>query len=92
MQAAKCLAEATGMDKVFMANSGTEANEGALKLARKYAIMQGHEERHEVISMNKAFHGRSMGALSVTGTENTVRRLLLLFPAFILPITTIWIV
>ena len=69
MQAAKCLAEATGMDKVFMANSGTEANEGALKLARKYAIMQGHEERHEVISMNKAFHGRSMGALSVTGTE-----------------------
>ena len=69
MQAAKCLAEATGMDKVFMANSGTEANEGALKLARKYAIIQGHEERHEVISMNKAFHGRSMGALSVTGTE-----------------------
>lgn len=68
MQAAEGLAKATGMDKVFMANSGTEANEGALKLARKYAIMQGHEERHEIISMNKAFHGRSMGALSVTGT------------------------
>lgn len=68
MTAAKGLAEATGMDKVFMANSGTEANEGALKLARKYAVMQGHENRHGIISMNKAFHGRSMGALSVTGT------------------------
>lgn len=68
MQAAEGLAKATGMDKVFMANSGTEANEGALKLARKYAIMQGNDERHEIISMNKAFHGRSMGALSVTGT------------------------
>ena len=68
MQAAKGLAKATGLDRVFMANSGTEANEGALKTARKYAVMQGHENRHEIISMNKAFHGRSMGALSVTGT------------------------
>ncbi len=68
MQAAKGLAKASGMDKVFMANSGTEANEGALKLARKYAIMKGNAHRHEIISMNKAFHGRSMGALSVTGT------------------------
>lgn len=67
--AAKGLAEASGMDKVFMANSGGEANEGALKLARKYAIMKGHEDRHDVISMDKAFHGRSMGALSVTGTK-----------------------
>lgn len=68
MEAAKGLANATGMDKVFFANSGTEANEGALKLARKYAILKGNENRHEIISMNKAFHGRSMGALSVTGT------------------------
>lgn len=67
-EAAEGLAKATGLDKVFMANSGTEANEGALKLARKYAIQSGHENRHEIISMNKAFHGRSMGALSVTGT------------------------
>lgn len=67
-EAAKGLAKATGMDKVFMANSGAEANEGALKLARKYAILRGHENRHEIVSMNKAFHGRSMGALSVTGT------------------------
>lgn len=69
IRAAKGLAEASGMDKVFMANSGGEANEGALKLARKYAIMRGREERHEIISMDKAFHGRSMGALSVTGTK-----------------------
>ncbi len=69
MEAAKGLAKATGMAKVFMANSGTEANEGALKLARKYAITKGHPERSEIISMNKAFHGRSMGALSVTGTK-----------------------
>lgn len=69
VEAAKGLAKATGMDKVFLANSGTEANEGALKLARKYAIMKNHPERDEIISMNKAFHGRSMGALSVTGTK-----------------------
>ncbi len=69
MRAAKGLAEAARMDKVFMANTGTEANEGALKLARKYAIMHGYEERHEIISMEKAFHGRTLGALSVTGTE-----------------------
>lgn len=68
LKAARGLAKAADMDKVFMANSGTEANEGALKLARKYAIMKGHEDRHEIVSMNKAFHGRSMGALSVTGT------------------------
>lgn len=69
MMAARGLAEASGMDKVFMANSGGEANEGALKLARKYAIMKGHGDRHEIVSMDKAFHGRSMGALSVTGTK-----------------------
>ena len=57
VKAAKGLADASGMDKVFMANSGGEANEGALKLARKYAIMKGHEERHEIVSMDKAFHG-----------------------------------
>lgn len=68
LEAARGLAKATGMERVFMANSGTEANEGALKLARKYALLHGHEERHEIVSMNKAFHGRSMGALSVTGT------------------------
>lgn len=68
-QAAQGLAQITGMDKVFMANSGTEANEGALKLARKYALAKGYSDRTEIVSMDKAFHGRSMGALSVTGTK-----------------------
>lgn len=67
-EAAEKLAKITKMDRVFMTNSGTEAVEGALKLARKYALKQGYENRTEIISMNKAFHGRSMGALSVTGT------------------------
>lgn len=69
LDAAKGLAKITGMEKVFMANSGTEANEGALKLARKYALMKGYTGRTEIISMEKGFHGRSMGALSVTGTK-----------------------
>lgn len=68
-EAAKNVSEITGMDKVFFCNSGSEANEGALKLARKYAIVNGHADRHEIVSMEKAFHGRSMGALSVTGTK-----------------------
>lgn len=67
--AAEGLARITGMEQVFMANSGTEANEGALKLARKYALMKGYTDRSEIISMEKGFHGRSMGALSVTGTK-----------------------
>ena len=67
--AAKGLARLSGMERVFMANSGTEANEGALKLARKYAVMKGNAGRTEIISMEKGFHGRSMGALSVTGTK-----------------------
>ena len=67
--AAEGLARITGMEQVFMANSGTEANEGALKLARKYALMKGYADRSEIISMEKGFHGRSMGALSVTGTK-----------------------
>lgn len=68
-EAAENVTRITGMDKVFFCNSGSEANEGALKLARKYAIANGHEHRHEIVSMDKAFHGRSMGALSVTGTK-----------------------
>lgn len=69
LEAAKALVKVSGMDRVFMANSGTEANEGAIKMARKYAMMKGGTDRTEIISMEKAFHGRSMGALSVTGTK-----------------------
>ncbi len=67
--AAEKLIEASGMDRVFFTNSGTEAIEGALKAARKYSFSKYGKERYEIIAMNHSFHGRSMGALSVTGTE-----------------------
>jgi acetylornithine/N-succinyldiaminopimelate aminotransferase len=54
-------------DKVFLCNSGTEAIEAGLKLARKYGLMHGGENKKEIIYMNNSFHGRTMGALSVTG-------------------------
>ena len=68
-KAAKALLKACEMDKVFFTNSGTEAIEGALKAARKYAYKKG-PGRYEFIAMEDSFHGRSMGALSVTGTEH----------------------
>lgn len=66
--AAAKLARAAQMDRVFFTNSGTEAIEGALKAARKYACTKG-SGRYEFIAMEHSFHGRSMGALAVTGTE-----------------------
>ncbi|MCR5203239.1 MAG: aspartate aminotransferase family protein [Lachnospiraceae bacterium] len=64
------VAEKTGLSKVFFTNSGAEANEGAIKLARKYKWLQNKESKGEVIAMEHSFHGRTMGALSVTGTEH----------------------
>ena len=58
------------MDRVFFTNSGTEAIEGAIKLVRKYAYNKDGRTDHEIIAMKHSFHGRSMGALSVTGTEH----------------------
>lgn len=68
--AAKKLAKASKMDRVFFTNSGTEAIEGAIKLARKYAFLRDGHTDHEIISMNHSFHGRSLGALSVTGNSH----------------------
>lgn len=68
-EAAEKLTKAAGMDRVFFTNSGTEAIEGALKAARKYAYTQ-QTGRYEIIAMEHSFHGRSMGALAVTGTES----------------------
>lgn len=68
--AAEKLVKASGMDKVFFTNSGTEAIEGALKAARKYAYLRDGHSDHEIIAMNHSFHGRSMGALSVTGNTH----------------------
>ena len=68
--AAEKLVKASGVDKVFFTNSGTEAIEGALKAARKYAYLRDGHNDHEIIAMNHSFHGRSMGALSVTGNTH----------------------
>ena len=68
-KAAQSLKKATQMDRVFFTNSGTEAIEGALKAARKYAHTKG-SGRYEFIAMNHSFHGRSMGAVAVTGNEH----------------------
>ena len=58
------------MDKAFFTNSGTEAIEGALKAAKKYAYERDGHADHEIIAMNHSFHGRSIGALSVTGNAH----------------------
>lgn len=70
VQASRYISEASGMSRVFFTNSGTEAIEGAIKLARKYAYLKNQKSGGEIIAMNHSFHGRSMGALSVTGTES----------------------
>ncbi len=68
--AALKLKEASGLDRVFFTNSGTEAIEGALKLAKKYANDAGKGIDYDIIAMEHSFHGRSLGALSLTGTEH----------------------
>ncbi|MDY3918055.1 MAG: aspartate aminotransferase family protein [Candidatus Limivivens sp.] len=70
IEAAQKLVKASGMSRVFFTNSGTEAIEGAIKAARKYAWNKDHQTDHEIIAMNHSFHGRSVGALSVTGNPH----------------------
>ena len=69
-EAAMKLTKASGMEKVFFCNSGTEAVEGAIKIARKYAITKKNIEDSEIIAMEHSFHGRSTGSLAVTGNPN----------------------
>ena len=68
--AAEKVVKASGMEKIFFTNSGTEAIEGAIKAARKYAYLKDGRDDHEIIAMNHSFHGRSVGALSVTGNAH----------------------
>ena len=70
IEAAKKIKEVSGMDRVFFTNSGAEAVEGAIKAARKYAYLKDGSTDHEIIAMNHSFHGRTMGALSVTGNPH----------------------
>ena len=70
IEAARKIKKISGMDRVFFTNSGTEAIEGAIKAARKYAYLKDGTTDHEIIAMNHSFHGRTMGALSVTGNPH----------------------
>lgn len=69
IEAAKLFNQAANMEQVFFTNSGTEAIEGAIKIAKKHFYDRSHTNCGEIIAMKKSFHGRSMGALSLTGKE-----------------------
>ena len=68
--AAHRIKEVSGMDRVFFANSGAEAVEGALKAAIKYAYNKDGASDHQVVALEHSFHGRTYGALSVTGNSH----------------------
>lgn len=70
IDAAKKIKKISGMDRVFFTNSGAEAIEGALKAAKKYAFLRDGHTDHEIIAMEHSFHGRTLGALSVTGNAH----------------------
>ncbi len=70
IEAAEKLCAASGLERAFFTNSGTEAVEGAIKAAKKYAYDRDGCTDHEIIAMNHSFHGRSLGALAVTGNSH----------------------
>lgn len=79
---AQKLADSTCADKVFFANSGAEANEGAFKLARAYFYKKG-QEKYEIITLDKSFHGRTMATVAATGQEKYQKPYRPLTPGFI---------
>ena len=80
---AKLLCERTGMKKVFFANSGAEANEGAIKVARKYAAEKKGTDHYTIITLNNSFHGRTLTALAATGQEHFHKLFQPLTPGFV---------
>lgn len=66
-KAVRVISEITGMDRIFLANSGAESNEGALKLARKYGHQKGGDGKYRIITAKMSFHGRTMATLTATG-------------------------
>ena len=80
IEAAKKALKASGMDRIFFTNSGTEAIEGAIKAAKKYAYTRDGHAGHEIIAMKHSFHGRSIGALSVSGNAHYQAPFLPLMP------------
>lgn len=69
LEVAEYLTKYSGLDRVFFCNSGAEANEGAIKLARKYFHDNGQPKRYEIITMKKSFHGRTLATLTATGQD-----------------------
>lgn len=69
-KAAEAVKEISGLDRVFFTNSGAEAVEGALKTAKRYYFNKTGKNDAKVIAMNSSFHGRTIGAVSVTGTDD----------------------
>ena len=66
-KAVRVISEITGMDRIFLTNSGAESNEGALKLARKYGHQKGGDKKYRIITAKMSFHGRTMATLTATG-------------------------
>ncbi len=69
MELAAKLREATGYPKVFFSNSGTEANEGALKFARRHALKHSDNRRFRILTLTQSFHGRTFGSMTATGQD-----------------------
>lgn len=67
---AEILIRRTGFEKVFFCNSGAEANEGAIKAARKYSLMKYGTGRHEIVTLVDSFHGRTMATITATGQDH----------------------
>jgi len=82
IQLASLLCQHSFADKVFFCNSGAEANEGAMKLARKYAKEKMGKDRHEIITMERSFHGRTLATLTATGQEKFHKGYEPLMPGF----------
>ncbi|MGZ3603478.1 MAG: acetylornithine transaminase [Thermodesulfobacteriota bacterium] len=82
IQLASLLCKHSFADKVFFCNSGAEANEGALKLARKYAKEKIGKDRYEIITMERSFHGRTLATLTATGQEKFRKGYEPLMPGF----------
>ena len=82
VELAEVLTARTFADKVFFCNSGTEACEGAIKLARKYMRENGREGRFEIITALRSFHGRTMGSLTATGQPEKAEPFAPLVPGF----------
>ncbi|MBM4123375.1 MAG: acetylornithine transaminase, partial [Nitrospira sp.] len=82
VQLARTLVDHSFAQKVFFCNSGAEANEAAIKLARRYSHQKYGPDRHEIVTMRQSFHGRTMATLSATGQEKIQKGFEPLLPGF----------